>query len=250
MNALKVDRISGAYSKLRISGLTVQPTSEDLELALGELENMMSELASRGIEVGYNFENEPNPNSDLGVPQQHWNMINCNLAVRLIADFNKDVPAMLLMQATQSLNNSSSICAAERVRGVAYPSRQPVGSGARIFNRWQRFYSESNALPPNDPATLYVMQGEVNDYQESFEAYLREDEDILSAVVVCDTGLVVLSSTVEDPVVRYRLSAPVELSAASWQQVKITMTTTIGRVDIRIINYQVAPFVNVGSEVP
>lgn len=247
MNALKGDRIAGAYSKLRISGLTVQPTPEDLELALGELESMMSELASRGIEVGYNFENDPDPNSDLGVPQQYWNMINCNLAVRLIADFNKDVPPALLMQAAQSMNNASSRCAADRLRGVPYPDRQPVGSGARIFDRWQRFYSDSNALPPNVPATLYVMQGEVNDYQESFEAFLREDEDILSAVVVSDTGLVVLSSTVNDPVVNYRLSVPVELSASSWQQVKITMTTTIGRVDIRVINYQVAPYVNVGS---
>lgn len=247
MNDLKVDRISAAYSKLRISGLTVQPTPEDLELALGELENMMAELASRGIEVGYNFENEPDPNSDLGVPQQYWNMINCNLAVRLIADFNKEVPPALLMQANQSLNNASARCAADRIRGVAYPARQPVGSGARIFERWRRFYDNSGAIPPNEPATLYIMQGEINDYKESFEAYLREDEEIVSAVVVCDTGLIIESSGFAGPVVSYRLNAPVELSASSWQQVKVTITTDIGRVDIRIINYQVAPFVYVGN---
>jgi len=51
IDALKVDRLSAAYSKLRISGLTVDPNPSDLELALNELENMMAELASRGIEV-------------------------------------------------------------------------------------------------------------------------------------------------------------------------------------------------------
>ena len=247
IDALKVDRIAAAYSKLRISGLTVNPNPSDLELALNELENMMAELASRGIEVGYNFELNPDPNSDLGVPQQFWNMINCNLAVRLIADFNKTVPDSLLMQAAQSMSNASARCAADRIRQVQYPSRQPVGSGNRIYARWARFYG-NDQLPPNAPSTLQIMQGETNDFTESFEAYLRIDEAITSYSVVCDTGLVVVSSVNDSPLITYRLSSPVNLSAGIWQQVKITATTDLGRVDVRVINFQVAPYVQVGNQ--
>ena len=247
IDALKVDRISAAYSKLRISGLTVDPNPSDLELALNELENMMAELASRGIEVGYNFELNPDPNSDLGVPQQFWNMINCNLAVRLIADFNKTVPDSLMMQAAQSMSNASARCAADRIRNVQYPSRQPVGSGNRIYARWARFYG-NDQLPPNAPSTLQIMQGEINDFTESFESYLRIDEAIASYSVVCDTGLVVVSSENDSPLITYRLSAPVNLAAGIWQQVKITATTDLGRVDVRVINFQVAPCVQVGNQ--
>jgi hypothetical protein len=69
MSHTKVDLISGAYSKLRISGLTVQPTPEDLELALTRLENTMAEIeGARNICLGYNFEDQPDPNSVSNIP--------------------------------------------------------------------------------------------------------------------------------------------------------------------------------------
>lgn len=248
MTQLKVDRITAAYSKLRISGLTVLPNPSDLELALNELENMMAELASRGIEVGYNFEEQPDPNSDLNVPIEFWNMIATNLATRLVPDFNKEASPVLFMQASQSLSQASGICARNRIQQVQYPARQPVGSGNRIFARWQRFYSLQPGLPPNEPATKYIMQGETNDFYESFAAYLRTDEFIDTFEVTCDTGLTVVSSSVLDGVITYRLNAPVDLDAGNWQQVKVKVTTTIGRIDIRIINFNVTPNVIVGNQ--
>lgn len=252
MAQLKVDRITAAYSKLRISGLTVLPNPSDLELALGELENMMAELASRGIEVGYNFEETPDPNSDLNAPKEFWNMIATNLATRLIPDFNKEVSPTLFAQATQSLSQASGICARNRIRNVQYPARQPVGSGNRIFARWQRFYAGLNELAPNKPSTKFIMQGETNDFEESFAAYLDTDEYIDSFEVSCDSGLAIVSRSVIGSAVHYRLNAPVELNAGSWQQVLIKITTTKGRVELRVIDFQVAPAPNVsgGGEAP
>jgi hypothetical protein len=103
-------------------------------------------------------------------------------------------------------------------------------------------------LPPNKPSTLYIMQGETNDFSESFAAYLRTDEYIDVLEVTSDTGLTVVSSAVLDGVVTYRLTAPVELDAGIWQQVKIKVTTTEGRVEIRVIDFQVKPAVNVGNQ--
>lgn len=247
MAQLKIDRITAAYSKLRISGLTVIPNPSDLELALGELENMMSELASRGIEVGYNFEEEPDPNSDLNVSQEFWNMIATNLATRLVPDFNKDASPVLFAQASQSLSQASGICARNRIQQVRYPARQPVGSGNRIYARWQRFYAGFQSLPPNKPSTLFIMQGETNDFEESFAAYLRTDEYVDTFEVTADTGLGVVSSTLLDGVVTYRLSAPIDLDTRIWQQVKIKVTTTEGRVEIRILDFQVNPNIVVGN---
>ena len=247
MAQLKVDRITAAYSKLRISGLTVIPNPSDLELALAELENMMSEIASRGIEVGYNFEEEPDPNSDLNVPQEFWNMIATNLATRLIPDFNKEASPVLYAQAAQSMSQASGVCARNRLQQVAYPARQPVGSGNRRYARWQRFYGNLNQIPPNKPYTLFITQGETNDFEESFAAYLRTDEYIETFEVTCDTGLLVISSSLLGGVINYRLNAPIEASTSVWQQVKIKITTNEGRVEIRILNVQVNPSIQVGS---
>lgn len=248
MSQLKVDSINAAYNKLRISGQTVDPTPEDLELALGELENMMVELSSRGIEVGYNFEEQPDPNSDLNVPKKFWNMIATNLATRLIPNFNKEVSPVLYAQASQSMSLASGLCAADRLQQVAYPSRQPVGSGNRIYARWQRFYTHLNQPPPNKPSTLFIMQGETNDFEESFAAYLRTDEHIETFEVTCDTGLTVISSARLDGVIAYRLNAPIEVSTTLWQQVKVKVTTTEGRIEIRILNFQVNPNIRVGTQ--
>jgi hypothetical protein len=230
---LKVDRINAAYSKLRISGVTVDPTPEDLELALQELENMMHEI---NISIGYNFEDEPDPNSPLGVDRKYWNMINTNLAVRLIADFNKAVPPTLIAQASQSMSSALSYAAADRVRQVQYPSRMPLGSGNTTrFGRWYRF-SHPVQLPPNDKDTVIVQPGDVSNYRADFSAYLGEDV-IDSFEIEATDGLTVNSSSNDSPVINYRIT--VAEGAQVWQQVKITITTDTGRIDYRLVNFEV-----------
>ncbi|KZX80625.1 hypothetical protein A3717_39370, partial [Alcanivorax sp. HI0013] len=144
----KVDIILGAYSQLRISGITRSPTPEDLETALCRLENMAAEWDTVGTSAGYNFEDEPDPNSNSGIIRGYRNAFETNLAVRLIPDFNKTVPASLMMQASQSLSNLFARAAMQRVRGVQYPDRQPTGSGNNIrVGRWARFYSKPIEAP-------------------------------------------------------------------------------------------------------
>jgi hypothetical protein len=229
----KVDRINAAYSKLRISGVTVDPTPEDLELALQELENMMSEI---NISIGYNFEDEPDPNSPLGVDRKYWNMINTNLAIRLIADFNKAVPGALVAQANQSMSAAVGYAAADRVRQVQYPSRMPSGSGnTNRFGRWYRF-AHPVQLPPNDKETVIIEPGDVDDYRIDFSAYL-EDEVIASYLIEATNGLTIDSSSNDSPVINYRVT--VADGAQVWQQVKVTITTDLGRVQYQTVNFEV-----------
>lgn len=249
MPALKGDIIKQAYYELRISGMTVDPTPEDTEVGLRKLENMAADFASRNMSVGYIFEDQPDPNSAFGVAREFWDAFALNLAVRLIPGFNKQVPVQLEMQAASALSGMAARCAALKIRPVLPPNRQPVGSGNERYGQWNRYYNNIGALPPNAPGVQAIMQGETNDFAESFEAYLRTDEVIDTYEVVADIGLTVVSMSNNDPVISYRLTAPVNQTSNIFQQVKVTITTDLGRVDIRVIDFQVAPRIRVGPNV-
>lgn len=239
MARTKIDDIQGAYSQMRISGLTVNPTPEDVTVALSRLENMAAELEARNICIGYNFQEVPDPSDLTNVDQHYWHMMETNLAMRLLADFGKQVPPSLMTQANQSMSTASSISAAASVREVEYPRRMARGSGNDLrFNRWQRF-QRPDKLPPNECATNVILIGDINDYSESFEAYLGSAENISSFEIAADVGLNLISSSNNDPLISYRVEAIENVSDGRWQQVKIVITTDLGRKETRLINFEV-----------
>ena len=236
----KIEAINSAYSQIRISGLTVQPTPEDVSTALWRLEDMMAELEdTRNICVGYNFEEAPDPNSETGVKRGYQHMIATNLGIRLIPDFNKQVPQTLMAQASQAMSGVSGAVAAENIRQVQYPNRMPRGSGStQRFNRWQRFYREA-ALPTNDCESNYMAVGDINDYQESFSAYLA-GETIASFTIEVSDGLDLISSSNTDDVVSYRIEAKDNATTGIFQTVDITITTGSGRINLRTIEFGIS----------
>ena len=169
----KIDRINSAYSKLRISGITVNPKGKDITLALEELEEMMGEFRGVGLCLGYNFEDTPDVNSPDGLDIKYRNMVKTNLAVRLIPDFNKAVPQKLLDQASQSYSKVSGMVALDNIKQVQPPSRMPVGSGHRIRSRYQRF-NYPQLMPENTCETKRMTVGDINDYSEDFITVFSE----------------------------------------------------------------------------
>lgn len=229
----KIDLINSAYSKLRISGITVNPKGEEIGLALGELEDMMTELKGSGLCLGYNFEEAPDANTDAGLDRKFHNMVKTNVALRLIPDFNKVVPQTLLNQATQSLSAVSGMVALDNIRQVSAPSRMPIGSGHQIRSRYQR-YNEPQPVPANNCDTNYLKIGDINDYLESFHAYL-EGETITSFDITSTTGLSIESSSNTDETVSYRVEA---LSTTDIiQAATIKIATNTGRVTSRTIEF-------------
>lgn len=235
----KIDRVQSAYSQMRISGLTVTPSPEDLQLALNRLEAMMSELEfGRNICMNYNFEETPDPNSVTNVAMPFWYMIDTNLAIRLIPDFNKQVPQALVMQASQSMATASGISAINNIRQVAAPDRMPIGSGSTLrYNKYQRFNRESK-LPPAVCTTNVIIKGNINDYDESFRAYLG-NETIASFEFTVDRGLELISSSNNDPIIDYRIKGVSATTSGPWQQIRIVVTTSSGRVETRLINFEI-----------
>ena len=232
----KIKTVNDAYSQLRISGLTSNPTPEDVEVALMRLENMMAELP---FSVGYSFEDEPDPNSLTNVARPYWQMMATNLAVRLIPDFNKVAPQALLMQASQSLSSAIAKVAAENIRHVPYPSRQPLGSGNDRRGYSQRFYSIAGTAP-NDQSTIRVHAGDVDDYTYGFSAFLNTGEVISTHTVTPDDGLTLVSSSNTDTAVLYRISVDENaVSNGSLRRVKVAITTSTGRVSNVYIDFEV-----------
>ena len=201
----------------------------------------MAELEfGRNICMDYNFEDTPDPSSQTNVTMPYWHMIDTNLAMRLVPDFGKEVPASLLAQASQSLATASGISARANLRQVAPPNRQAVGEATTLrYNNYQRF-NRAQELPPQNCETNTLFQGDINDYVESFRAYLDDAETISSYTIDADNGLTIISDTNNDPFINYTIQANDDGTfTKSWQQVKIIVTTSNGRVETRLVNFQV-----------
>ena len=242
---LKSGIINDAFSQLRISGLTVIASPKNNETALSRLEDMAEELEGRNICMGYNFEEAPDPNSQMGTAKKFNYMFKTNLALRLAADFGKMIPPSLAAMASQSMSSVSSMVAAENIRQVQPSRRSPLGSGNHRNTRYRR-YQYPDPLPPNQCATNKLLVGNTQDYVETFDTYLG-NETIDSFEITADAGIAIVSSSNTDTAVSYRINAIDNSTQGIWQQVKITVMTNTARIETRLINFEVSSSTTVGA---
>lgn len=237
---LKGDVINDAYSELRISGLTVDPTPADLELALSTYENMMAYFKARSICAGYSFEDEPDPNTPHNVDRAFWTPMASNLAIRLVPNFNKEEHRRLTMMADSGLSTMSGVSAKNLARQVVYPDRQPRGSGNTLrTNRWARWYRDV-VQAPSTCATIRMIIGDIDNFVEHFDSYLKDGEAVASYTIEGTNGLDVTADSLTSPDISYTVEAlgAENSTTNSLQQVKIVATTDAGRVETRLIDFE------------
>jgi len=235
----KLDIINGAYSKMRINGLTVNPTPELVAVALDVLEDMMADYDGRAINIGYNFEDVPDVNSPTGVEHTFNLMMKSNLAVNLIPDFGKEVPAKLHVMASVTLSNAVGASAMASISEVPYPNRMPLGSGNTLRNNQRHKFYRAFKENPVSSAVLRLVVGDIEDYKESFHSYLS-GEVIASVVITSSTGLSVVSQSDDGEIVSYRVKAESVATSGPHQTIKMIMTSDTGRVDTRVIEFEIA----------
>lgn len=234
----KIEAVSGAYSRLRISGITVNPTAGHVQKALARLEDMMSELSeNRNICVNYNFEDFPDANTEMGVTRGTINMIESNLAIRLIPEFNKIVPQALTNDANQSLSAVVGRVESENMRDVQPSHRMPIGSGNRYNERYQRF-NHPQAMPAISCKSIKMNVGEVDDFVEHFDGYLRS-EAISNFTIEASNGLTINTSSNNDKDIFYNVTAKDPAHGQILQSVLITITTDTNRIEIRRIDFEI-----------
>lgn len=229
----KGDIVNDAYSQMRISGLTVTPTPSDLELAINRLEILAQELATRSMDGGYNFSSYPDLGDVAGIKPAYLSAYSSNLAIRLIPDFNKQVPQSLFATAQMS----TSILAADTAltRETPYPDRMPLGSGnTNRAVRWGRFYQRE----PDIPEDAQIMRvGDVNHYYIDFSDYVVFPEYIESFDTESSESLVISNEVAEDG--RVTFTALAKKTTDDYSYVTIQITTDAGMVTKRTMPFYV-----------
>lgn len=235
----KGDILNRAFSALRISGITADPSPEDLELAITKLENMAAEFSGRNMHTNYAFEDEPDPGCPHNLDRKFWHSFDVNLAVRLIPDYGKGLnpDIILIRQASASISFLASATAL--VKQIQYPDRMPTGSGLSIGPRWGKFYQEQN-VAPNSYLTKTMYIGDINDFVEHFTSYLKTGEDVSTYTIEAETGLTINSDSLSSPNISYNITATgnSDGTAIDLLKIKIIATTSDGRVETRIINFR------------
>lgn len=221
----KGDIVSEAYSRMRISGLTVDPSPEDVMTGLSMLEQMAAEWYELNIDANYNFSDygEADPNEDSGIPMWALSAFSSNLALRLLSDFGKTATQELYGMASQSYSFISNKTAP--VRELTYSQRMPVGTGNRIRSRYQRFYGAVTKAPL-DADTIKVKVGSIQDYEIDIDALLGDDETLTSYTKEVGTGLTLLSDTYANDILTLRVRADEAVDAS----IKVTITASTGNV--------------------
>jgi hypothetical protein len=82
---------------------------------------------------------------------------------------------------------------------------------------------------------------DIDDFVEHFDAYLREGETVSSYTIEADSGLTIVSSSLTSPDVDYQIKAVGvnDTTQSQFNQVKIVATTSLGRQETRIINFEI-----------
>src|SRR6478735_5317962 len=237
----KAQTINSAYQQLRISGLTITPSPSNLVLALDTLETMMAELRDDwNLAINYNFEEDPDLNALTGVDISYQRMMVLNLAIALIPTFNKEVPPTLTTLASVSLSKAIGRSSLANARMIQPPRRMPIGSGNTFRGVFWNRFSVPVPVPPVGPNTKNILQGETLNYYEDFSAFLGT-ATIVSYTIEADPLLTIVTSANADPRITYTIQAPTQPPATygPWQLVNITITDSLGRTEIRLINFGV-----------
>jgi len=236
-NNLKIDLINGAYSQMRVSGITVDPSADDLILALRRLEGLANELEGRNVCTGYYLEEDPDVNSPSGLDKKFWYAFECVLAQRLLPDFGKGMKPDPMLARNANAGMSFLYSNTANPRQIQYPSRQSIGAGNSLIFHRRKFYAPIPEAP-NTCKTNRMYIGDIDNFIEHFESYLADGEEISSYTIEAETGLTIVSDSDTSPDIFYQIQADGGTSSDGLLRVKIVMTTDTGRVTTRIINFE------------
>lgn len=233
MSKTKGEHAIKAFEYLRVSGLTSGATPGEISSALITLEDMMSEFKSRNICSSYIFEDSPSPNTNSGIDDAFNNATATCLALRLAPAFgimlNPDIRGM----ATSGLSNWSGRSA--KVNQIQPSRRQPRGSGNTFrFSNWARYYRGGSPAPISCN-TFDLKVGEVDFFGINFESYLLEGATIDSYTVKSTNGIDVIQHVQDESVINLECKG----IASGYQTVTITVTTSTGRVNPELINFNI-----------
>ena len=239
MKLTKSDIVNAAFSEIRISGLTNNPTPSQKQAALDSLESIAYEFQSRNICINYNFTENPDLSDLTNTPPFARQALICSLAIRLAASFGKNIPDSLRLQTRQSVSTLSSATAVINMQ--SYPRRMPIGSGNTFRGRrFQKFYNNYNSTSLCADREMNV--GDIDDFVESWTSYLDAGESIELVDITTDPNIALIHHSHDLTSVTIRIGAlnsnnHIKLNGI--YSVKISVVTTLGRRDTKMLNIKI-----------
>jgi hypothetical protein len=226
----KIQLVSMAFDELRINGITSSADSEDNVLALQSLEQLVSEL---NIDIGWRFEDQPDPNTMSGIPQYAESAIYMALAVRIAPRYGKDA-GLIRTQASAAM--SALVARVNKPRQVSYPTRMPMGLGNRRQYPYSQQFMPAPDIAPNSINTEVFSVGDSRPIVLDFTDFLLPEESISSYTLNVTGGLVVTN----DEPVGATILLTVTARDFGYQLIMITANGDADTVVNRRIDFQVS----------
>jgi hypothetical protein len=236
MSKTKGEIVAAAFRKAGISGITSQPTGDELAGAVETLEDMMRELESKNACSTYAFEDEPCLSTESNLEQKWYHAVQSRLAVLLCSDFGIQPSPTLTAQARQAW--TSMIGKMTKPRQIGQTRRMPRGSGNTFRSpTWVRYYhGETNA--PINCDTINIKVDEVYPATIDFSGYLATGEVIQSFIIKDNSGgVTVTQSQLTEDFEGVELVAVGKYAGA--QSLVVEITTSLQRVYPEKIWFQV-----------
>ena len=198
----KGELVHGAYFYLKVSGITTQPTGDELVGALQVADDYFAQL-SIDLDTGY-YQPEKYGQSDLGdesglIPE-FAGAAKKALALELYtAFFDGDAPPMLQRTATQGLQALQQ--AIIHLDETALPSTLPQGSGNDYLDTDTTFFRG-----PIPKGAVYVSKGDVDALDYDWSYWTQDGATVVKVTYEASTGLSLVDQGVTDDISSVRIS--------------------------------------------
>lgn len=234
----KNEIVLSAYEELRISGITSNPSSEDITLGVKRLDMMMLGWQNSGLCLSYirsvSFF-DVDPNQDSGLNDVNAHAVVLNLAKTLCPAFGKQLHPDTRAEARKAYLGlfSSDLTYREP------DPYQPTGSGHSFgygYDDRFRFQGQADNAPENC-STADIIIGQTDFYPVDFTSEVEavEGDSILSFTVEDGQGVQVNQSTQDGNVIILECTGLTE----GYAPVKITLNFALGRVLPQTISFNV-----------
>lgn len=186
MIVTKGNLVNGTYSLMRISGLTVEPTPEDTELALQVADDYANQLIGDGLLLPWNQPVSYGgslPSDNSGLTAQMAGPFKKLLFIELCSHFGKDVPSSVAITAMEGMRTLENILI--QIPVANNPTTLPIGSGNEYDYRSDKFYPE----PAVNNDADYVFIDNILNFSYDFGEWLV-DQTLVAVTYEVDSSAI------------------------------------------------------------
>ncbi len=233
----KNDLVTTALEEIRVIGLMKKAQPKEITSAIQRMDNMVLGWQNKGLCLSYirsEDYSDIDPNQDSGLNDTDAQAVSLKLAVALAGSYGKRADHDTRVEAHSSylalFNTDLTIRESN--------SNQPLGSGHSFGAYTPKYQSSINDVIKICTGTE-ITTGETDSYTIDFEQYIEEiEDDTISSFVISDiSGIAVNEQTNTEKEVLINVTG----GSVGVASVLITITTALGRVKPRLVQFNIVP---------